>query len=109
MYNVEILDILIGEMNENLGKFTEKSSNEQEKVNKSFVFHPKCNQSPRKTSPSPPLWGRLGGGFFLLVRAKHSSLFTLNSSLFTHFSLFFLRDSQKRLIFALSKNTQSTE
>ena len=103
MYNVEIFDILIGEMNENLGKYTEKPSNEQENVNKSFVFRPKCNQSPRKTSPIAE------EVFSLLVRAKHSSLFTLNSSLFTHFSLFFLRDSQKRLIFALSKNTQSTE
>ena len=31
-------------MNKILGKFTEKSPNEQEKVNKSFTFRPKCNQ-----------------------------------------------------------------
>ena len=84
MYNVEILDILIGEMNENLGKFTEKPSNEQENVNKSFVFRPKCNQKPQKNLPIPsPLGGGWEGAFFLLVRAKHSSFFTLHSSLFT--------------------------
>ena len=77
MYNVEIFDILIGEMNENLGKYTEKPSNEQEKVNKSFVFRPKCNQRPRKTSPSPPLLGEVGRGPFLAGQSE--AFFTLHS------------------------------